>query len=311
MAAPNHKEPPMRPVEPSPFDTLEETFHLLVTGPSPLSLNGATIGHGLPSRAIPLDELRGLLLHPSVPFTARDAALNVLVRRAQGHRDGALVGLAGVLLPGLRRAVAPLVQACPAKAADLEAEMLAALVQSVAEARPGAERVAARLVWSAARRARALLGAEFAHRNHSASAPTSGEPPRPWGHPDLVLAEAVAEDVVSADDAELIGATRVGEVPLRQLAAEWGVAYDALQKRRRRAELRLVDWILRNSLSANWPETPVLGVRVHPGRAARAPAARGCAATGATKEVRKTHRRSRPSRGGPVQSSRTSERGTR
>lgn len=302
----------MRPGQPSPFDTLEEAFRLLVVGPSPLSLNGAAIGHGLPARLIPLDELRGLLLHPSVPFAARDAALNLLVRRAQRRRDGAVVGVAGVLLPGLRRAAAPLVAACPGKAADLEAEMLAALVQAVAEARPGAERVAARLVWSAARRARALLGAEFAHRNHSASAAAPAEPPRPWGHPDLVLAEAVAAEVVSADDAELIGATRVGEVPLRQLATEWGVAYDALQKRRRRAELCLVEWILRNSLSANWPETPVLGVRVDPRKGHRAPAARGCAATGATKEVRKTHRRPRPLRGGrPAQSSHTSERGTR
>jgi hypothetical protein len=280
-----------------PFDILEEAFGLLVSGPSPLSINGALIGLGLPPRPIPLDELRNLLLRRSVSFAARDAALDVLVRRAQRERGGAMVGLAGVLLPGLRRAAFPLTKACPLRAADVEAEMLAGLIEAVAEWRLGGERVAARLTWAAARKARALLGAELEHLIRRARAMNSAEPHRPGRHPDLVLARAVGEGVVTASEAELISATRIGEVPLRAVAAEWGVPYDTLQKRRRRAEHELVTKFLRPPVSAKGPKTPVIGVRVGPGRGAGHRQPDDAQPTETTEEVRSnTHRRCRPSR---------------
>ena len=62
----------------SPFDTLEETFRILSAAPHPLALDGTAIA-GLPDREIPLRELRAMLLHPSVDYTARDAAIGALV----------------------------------------------------------------------------------------------------------------------------------------------------------------------------------------------------------------------------------------
>lgn len=41
------------------------------------------------------------------------------------------MGLIGVLLPGLRRAVGPLAETCPSRRADLEAEMLAGLLRAL------------------------------------------------------------------------------------------------------------------------------------------------------------------------------------
>ena len=113
-----------------PFATLERTFAILTTEPRPLALDGTGIP-GLPDRPIPLDELRARLLHPSTPYATRDAALEVLIERARAQGGGWTVGLAGVLLPGLRRAVAPLAVACPGKEADLEAESLAGLPPAV------------------------------------------------------------------------------------------------------------------------------------------------------------------------------------
>jgi hypothetical protein len=114
-----------------PFDVLDRSFRLLVCEPAPLALDGRMVGHGLPARPIPLDVLRGLLLHPSVGFDARDAALTWLVQRAQADGGGWLVGLAGVLLPGIGRRVYPLCRAFPRLAPDLEAEALAGLLQAV------------------------------------------------------------------------------------------------------------------------------------------------------------------------------------
>jgi hypothetical protein len=79
---------------------------------------------------------------------------------------------------------------------------------------------------------------------------TSAEPPRPASHPDLVLADAVAEGVLTTSEAELVGETRVGGVPLGELAGRWGISYQAVKKRRQRAEARLVPW-LRARLSPN------------------------------------------------------------
>ena len=117
----------------SPFDTLERTFALLVSGPDPLALDCSGIA-GLPGRAIPLDELKARLLHPSTRFEIRDAIVSVLVTRARPRAESWTVGLAGVLLPGLRGTLRTLVQACPGKADDIEAEALAALLAAVAAA---------------------------------------------------------------------------------------------------------------------------------------------------------------------------------
>ncbi len=236
----------------SPFDTLEMAFRLLVAGPSPLALDGAAV-RGLPGRPIPLDELRSRLLHPSISYHTRDLALAVLLRRARQEGAAWTVGLAGVLLPGLRRAAAPLAKAMPGRAADLEAEMLAALVETIAVLPARADRIAARLVWPSVRAAHRFLGRERAWRDWEAPHPSLPAPPRPPSHPDLVLAQAVTAGVISARHAELVGETRIGGVPLRVLARRWGVSYKALCKRRERCEPALIAWLVTRQMSPRRP----------------------------------------------------------
>jgi hypothetical protein len=88
---------------------------------------------------------------PRSRVAARDAALTWLVQRAQDEGGAWLVGLAGVLPPGVGRRVYPLCRAFPRLAHDLEAEALAGLLQAVQAWRLGQDRVASRLVWAAAR----------------------------------------------------------------------------------------------------------------------------------------------------------------
>jgi hypothetical protein len=192
---------------------LDRSFRLLVCDPAPLALDGRAAGHELPMRLIPLDELRGLLLHPSVDFDACDAALSWLVAWAQREGGAWLVGLAGVLLPGVGRRVYPLCRAYPRLAHDLEAEALAGLVQAIGAWPCGRDRVASRLVWAAARAAHRLLRRELTVAEREASVGLELEAPaRPAVHGELVLHQAVAGGVVSPVDAELIAATRIQEV---------------------------------------------------------------------------------------------------
>ena len=244
----------------SPFDTLEKTFGLLVTGPRPLALDGTPID-GLPDRPVPLDELQAMLLHPSMSYPVRDRVVGALVARAKAEGGAWSVGLAGVLLPGLRRAVWPLVQSCPEKADDLEAETLAAFLAAVARCEPGRARLAARLCWLARIGATRLLARELAEVGRPGAEPVSAAPPRPWRHPDFVLDHAVRAGVIKARDAELIGATRIADVATEDAARDLGIGYWACVKRRERAEQKLVAWLTAPTYSSieivqKRPETP-------------------------------------------------------
>jgi len=99
--------------DPRPLAVLDRSFRLLVCEPAPLALDGRAVGHGLPARPIPLDALRRLLLDSAVGFDARDNALSWLVQQAQAEGGAWLVGLAGVLLPGIGRRVYPLCRGVP------------------------------------------------------------------------------------------------------------------------------------------------------------------------------------------------------
>lgn len=248
---------------PFPFDTLESTFTALTRGPAPLALDGRQVGHGLPARLLVLEELRRLLLDPSVGFAARDAALAMLVDRAKTHGGQATIALAGVLLPGLRRATAPLTQANPRRIWDLQAEALAGLLEAIAAFPTPArqvDRVAARLVWAAIHAAERLLDRERVWHAHTTGGPrSSAPPPRPGGHPDFVLARAVHDGVLSREDAELVGETRIGRVRLSDLARAQGAPYKTLAKRRDRAERALVRWLLGDRMSNFGGRTPVWG----------------------------------------------------
>lgn len=130
-----------------PFEALDQEFRLLTTGPRPLSLDLEGIGGGLPPRIMPLDQLKNRLLHPSISHAARNEAVNRLVALAQIQGPDYVVGLAGVLLPGLKRAAAPLIEACPELLEDLQAEMLVGLLEAIGDVPPAAERVASRDLW--------------------------------------------------------------------------------------------------------------------------------------------------------------------
>lgn len=226
----------------SPFDTLEATFRLGCAGPKPWSIDGRCVP-GLANRMIPLDELRGMLLHPSTSYQTRDAALSVLASAARTEGGTAMVGLAGVLLFGLRRAVSPLCGVCPERADDIEAEALAGLVEAIAATEPGRPRLAARLCWLARNQAKRLFDAELAERPQPGRHPDAAEPRLPWAHPDLVLVQATAEGVIHRDDAALIGDTRLGTLRLDEAALTLGISGPAARKRRQRAEKALVTWL--------------------------------------------------------------------
>ncbi|MDI6101201.1 hypothetical protein QLQ12_21540 [Actinoplanes sp. NEAU-A12] len=225
-----------------PFDVAANSFRLLTTGPEPLSIDGATLGGGLPRRRIPLSELSAILMHPSCGYATSDQVWRLLISRARTDGPAWVVGAVGVALPGLH----PAAYRLRTFSGDVQAELLAAFVTALRTVKPGGTKVAQRLLSATFTAARAALRTDEPRTNALVQAPVSAPTA---GHPDVVLTRAVATGVITPREAELIGATRLDEVSVADYAARLGKATKAVYKARDRAEERLVTAIRSGVLS--------------------------------------------------------------
>jgi len=234
-------------VLPTPLDAIEGAFAALLASPTQPAVDGAIAGLPHPLR---LEDARAVLRDPATPYETRDGIVAYLARRAKAGQDDWTIALAGVLLPGLRRAAARVAGSAHGTIdrGDVDGEIVAGLLEGLAELDLSGSRLPARLCGAAynrARRARdaALNRAEHEHRMDAPPmCPRADEQPQ---HPDLVLAAAVEAGVIDRTQAEVIGTTRIDEVSLRDLAPRLDTNGDTLGKRRRVAERRLVAWLLR------------------------------------------------------------------
>jgi hypothetical protein len=249
----HHATPPAGTAERCPagpldaLDALDAAFRLLTAGPRPLAVHASRLAAGLPDRPVPLDELRVLLLHPATSARARNQVWAELVRRARTGDPAWVIGLAGIALPGLRRAAGSLAAAYRGDPADLQSEVLTGFLAALRgldaddlESVP----LASRLCWAAWRAGSALAKADAGHASRRRDLDDLGEAPGlPFGHPDLVLAAAVRRRVLTPAQAALIGRNRLEGIPLSQIAAELNIRHTALCNRRKRAEKALADAI--------------------------------------------------------------------
>jgi hypothetical protein len=226
-----------------PLDAADAAFNDLVATSPQLAVDGAAIGHGLPARRIRLDELKPLLLDSSTPYEARDAAVAELLCRGRDGDSDWVIGLVGILMPGLRRMANRLTRDYPGDPDCIDAAVLAGFIEAALGSSSASSGLAANLLWAAFRAGRALWVQEVsASVNRSYREPGSLAA-RPSDHPDLVLARAVRARVITANEAELIAVTRIERVRIRDLARKLRVTPIALRRRRERAEARLVAYL--------------------------------------------------------------------
>ena len=183
---------------PEPFDAADAAFRLLCAGPQPLALHAAKVAAGLPDRPVPLDELRVLLLHPSTSARARNQVWAELVRRARAGDPAWTVALAGIAMPGLRRAVGQpgrRLARRPRRPAVRGPDRVPGRRPRPGPRRPGSRAAGVPAVSGPAWRAgqqHAYADAGYAARRRDLAGWRDG-PDLPWGHPDFVLAAAVRE----------------------------------------------------------------------------------------------------------------------
>ncbi|MBB4934426.1 hypothetical protein F4561_005246 [Lipingzhangella halophila] len=199
---------------------------------------------------VSLVQARSCLLGSSRGARQRDVVWCEVIRRARMHEEW-MVGAIGLAMPGLRMSARRVCRGlAPAAVDDVESAILAGFVTAMRQINPEWTRLAWRL------RSRAQR-AGFQERRRETRQPTvndqvseSAAPPIPWGHPDLLLAEAVRAGVLHRGDAQLIAESRLEKATLVAIAADLDVSYKTLHKRRERAEARLVAAIADGSISA-------------------------------------------------------------
>jgi hypothetical protein len=225
-----------------PLDAARTAFGWLVTGPHPLSIEGRLFT-GLPDRQVPLNEVRERLLHRRCGQVTRDAVWAHLVLRSRTEGATWTVGCVGVALPALTQIAATLTARLAGDPSDVHAAVLTGFLTEIARIDLRKPRIMLRLRWAAYRAGHTALREALDAPVPSGSRCRASEPTPPWGHPDFVLARAVAEKVITAGEAELIGSTRLEGHPLATAAAQRGVTYKAAHQARRRAEHRLLAYL--------------------------------------------------------------------
>ncbi|SER76992.1 hypothetical protein SAMN05216188_11596 [Lentzea xinjiangensis] len=238
-----------------PLDAARSAFEWLVAGPHPVSVDGRLFP-GLPARRVPLNELRDRLLRRRCPQTLRDSAWAHLVLLACTEGGAWTVGAVGVALPALTSIAATLSARFAGDPSDIHAAVLAGFVAELGEIDLRRPRVMLRLRWAAYRAGHTAVREALDAPVPSGHGFRPTIPPPPWGHPDFVLARAVADGAITSTEAELIGSTRLEGVPLADAAAERNLSYQAAKKARQRAEHRLVAYLLDNTA-----DTPRSGPR--------------------------------------------------
>lgn len=244
------------------LDVARRAFSLLTTGPHPLALDGRGFP-GLPARLVPLDEVREALLHRRCSQALRDQVWAHLVTRSRAESGAWTVACVGLALPALTTIAARLSARFAADPADLHSAVLAGFLGGLAEIdlaphRPG---IMNRLRWAAFRAGHTALREALDSPTPASEAPAlaacvDGSGSGAAEHPDLVLARAVADGVLTPGDADVIAATRLDRHPLTHVAAELGCSYEALKKHRRRAERRLADHLARQGEHPCAPTSP-------------------------------------------------------
>jgi hypothetical protein len=227
---------------PMPLDTARTAFNWLVTGPAPVSIDGHLFP-GLPPHRVPLNKVRDRLLHRRCPLATRDAVWAHLVLRSRTEGATWTIGCVGVALPALTRTAARLSTRFAGDVTDIHAAVLTGFLAELAHLDLRKPRIMLRLRWAAYRAGYTAVRDALTAPLPAGTALGSAAPTPPSGHPDFVLARAVADGVLDATEAELIGATRLEGLPLATAAAARGVSYPTLHQTRRRAEHRLAAYL--------------------------------------------------------------------
>ena len=230
-------------------------FDALTSQPRLLSLDCTALAGdagqdlGLPDGPVLLSTLRAWLLEHADNHPAVNAVWRELIRRARRDREWQLAAL-GMAMPRLVRQAGELARDFRGDPADIDAAMVEGFLRALTRrVHPSGKGLHAKLCWAAYRAGYDVryADADVLYRDDLDTEPDA--PHRGYGHVDLLLARAVALDVIDRDEADLIADTGLEYYPIEDLAERAGEPVDTLHRRRLRAGRRLAGALAEGYLS--------------------------------------------------------------
>ncbi|MGW0517430.1 hypothetical protein [Crossiella sp. NPDC003009] len=221
---------------------LEKQFRRSCCGRDPLEVDGWELGHDLPERMVPLDELRLLLLKRRADRQLSDSVWSLLVTRARQDRSRWTLGALGMMLPGLSRAASRIMNHRRLERAEVESELVLGFLEGMQAADPTMRGLAGHLLRLASQRGESTIGGlvpDGLGVRHSRLLPLHSIP----GHADLVLARAVNDEVITPLEGELVARSRIEGQGLSVLAEQLRLPLAECAYRRRAAEQRIADYL--------------------------------------------------------------------
>jgi hypothetical protein len=211
------------------LDLVEEKFLELSRNPDPVLVDGRSLGRGLPQRPIPLEELRVLVLKRQASKQVKDLVWSHLVQMTRVRADPWLLAAAGMMVPGLKRIAARLGPYYPGDSCDLDSEIVEAFLDTLAKTDADQPGLSTELYRAALRRGRRLCERERRQCCPAADPPEDTGCPCA-GNPDLALARAVLDGVLTASQANLVSGVHLDCARRGEVARRTGMSRDRVRR---------------------------------------------------------------------------------
>jgi hypothetical protein len=238
----------MTSFSPSHLDVIERRFLAMASGPDPLKLDCAALGCGLPAAALPLDEVRILLLKRRTSWVTKDAVWQELVKRAHAAPEPWTTVTAGMMMPGLKHIGGKLGGRYFGDRNDLDSEVLEGFLQALDVVDAQAPKVYAQLYWAAFRRGHEACNRERRLALSRGELTETVADLRPAsGHPDLVLAGAVLSGAVTPQEADLVSDVLLDHNDRSTAAKRLGMSRHQVASQLNAASRHLADYLLSES----------------------------------------------------------------
>lgn len=211
----------------SALDLAELQFTRLATGAHGLALDGGVLGHGLPECKIPLIDLRPMLLKRRCTSATKGTVWSALVRLAHDRPEPWAVAATGMMMPGMKKIGGRLGTHYPGDLRDLDSAIVEGFLHALDRADPAQPRLHTRLYGAAFRygytacvREGLVSGRQAPLKESIGWHGASGR----FGHPDLVLAGALRDGVVTRHQADLLVWVHLDHARRADLARRLGVS---------------------------------------------------------------------------------------
>ncbi|GGU86505.1 hypothetical protein [Lentzea flava] len=217
----------------------------MTAGPQPLTLDCAALGCGLPNEALPLDQVRVLLLKRQTSWVSKDAVWHELVRRAHATPEPWTIVAAAMMMPGLKHIAGKLNSRFCGDRNDLDSEILEGFLQALDVTDARSPKIFGRLYWAAFRRGHEARDNERRRTMSRSELPdTALDSCTASGHPDLVLPGAMLSRVITPHEADLVSDVLLDHGDRSTAAKRRGMSRHQVAAQLTTASRHLADYLL-------------------------------------------------------------------